>query len=275
MEASEPIHVLGSTRENGVTEASKDAMEASELMHVLGSHRASAEVHLVEASDLRAFSCEIMHRSFHAMWSCLWRRYVYIFPLAPVDADLREAARVHNRGATDVPEASEEMHSKGRMEDDFCKAVEVEDGSVGVLEDVACRANSMLKALEEKELDYYAFGRSTPAGKSCTCCMHHASAVLTTLPTVAHNADNERPRIPVLVFQFVGNRFLRRMVRTLVATAVRESIVGQAEYMPQVSGALLDVARTADRLASAPPAPACGLCFAGAGYEGDRAQPLL
>jgi tRNA U38,U39,U40 pseudouridine synthase TruA len=68
----------------------------------------------------------------------------------------------------------------------------------------------------------------------------------------------------VLCVELVGNRFLRRMVRVLVATAIRESIPEAARY-PQADDALLLIAGERDRLASAPGAPGEGLGFCEAG----------
>ena len=68
------------------------------------------------------------------------------------------------------------------------------------------------------------------------------------------------PGVRVLCVELVGNRFLRRMVRVLVATAMRESIPAAARY-PGADDSLLRIAEERDRLASAPAAPGEGLCF--------------
>jgi tRNA U38,U39,U40 pseudouridine synthase TruA len=252
------------------TTAVFDTMHVSERS---GERRLDTQPDQAQSSDLKAFSCEVVPRSFHATWSCKWRRYVYVFPLAPVDTHMRAAASAHNGGVPAVPDARELPHACIRK--DMHGVLEMEERDYSAWGDVASRANVMLGALEGCELDYYAFGRSTPKGKNCRCFMHYASALLASLPAGGTVADTKRSRIPVLVFQLVGDRFLRRMVRTLVATTVRESIVGSAEHPLEVRKALLAVVRTEDRLVSAPSAPACGLCFAGAGYSGDEPQLLL
>jgi tRNA U38,U39,U40 pseudouridine synthase TruA len=247
-----------------------------DIMHVSersGERRLDTQPDQAQSSDLKAFSCEVVPRSFHATWSCKWRRYVYIFPLAPVDTHMRAEASAHNGGVPAVPDAREFPHA--RIRKDMHGVLEMEERDYYAWGDVASRANVMLGALEGCELDYNAFGRSTPKGKNCRCLLHYASALLASLPAGGTVTDTKRSRIPVLVFQLVGDRFLRRMVRTLVATTVRESIVGSAEHPGEVRNALLTVVRTEDRLVSAPSAPACGLCFAGAGYNGDEPQLLL
>lgn len=64
-----------------------------------------------------------------------------------------------------------------------------------------------------------------------------------------------------------ANRFLRRMMRVLVSTAVRESIPAAAALPEAGDGVLLRLAETRDRLLTAPPAPAVGLCLVGVGYR--------
>ncbi|GLI61746.1 hypothetical protein VaNZ11_004166 [Volvox africanus] len=68
----------------------------------------------------------------------------------------------------------------------------------------------------------------------------------------------------VLCIELVGNRFLRRMVRVLVSTALREATPGAGRCGGR-EDALLDCLE-AGRTATAMPAPAAGLCFVGAGY---------
>ena len=67
--------------------------------------------------------------------------------------------------------------------------------------------------------------------------------------------------------ELVGSRFLRRMVRVLVATALREATPGGgAAGFGGGADALLRCLE-AGREATAMAAPAAGLCFAGAGYD--------
>ena len=76
-----------------------------------------------------------------------------------------------------------------------------------------------------------------------------------------------------LLVELQGSRFLRRMVRVLVATALRESVPGAARVAGGGADVLVQLAQERDRCATALPAPALGLCFAGVGY--DLPPPLL
>ncbi|GIL92630.1 hypothetical protein Vretifemale_20094 [Volvox reticuliferus] len=97
---------------------------------------------------------------------------------------------------------------------------------------------------------------ATPAGPGLG---KHLSRVLGT-EGFAAGATNPR----LLCIELVGNRFLRRMVRVLVSTALREATPGAGRCGGR-EDALLDCL-AAGRMATAMPAPAVGLCFAGAGY---------
>jgi tRNA pseudouridine38-40 synthase len=65
----------------------------------------------------------------------------------------------------------------------------------------------------------------------------------------------------LLVFEIVANAFLYRMVRTMVGTLIK---VGRGQLSPDEIGTLLEVK---ERAATAPPAPACGLCLVQVAYE--------
>jgi hypothetical protein len=62
------------------------------------------------------------------------------------------------------------------------------------------------------------------------------------------------------------------MVRVLVATALRESLAAAARAPAGGADALVELAAAHDRMGTALPAPAVGLCFAGVGY-GDLPPP--
>lgn len=119
-----------------------------------------------------------------------------------------------------------------------------------------------LEPLVGEPLDYAALGRGVPRGKDTRCTLLAASASAVHLPEEAIRID------------LVGDRFLRRMVRTLVASAVwaaRRDAEGMGEQQAGDDGVLLlrRMATSGDQHETAHPAPPLGLCFAGRGGEGD------
>jgi len=65
----------------------------------------------------------------------------------------------------------------------------------------------------------------------------------------------------VLVVELTANRFLRRMVRKLVATAIR------AAAFPEEENSFTKILEACDSSRSAPPLPSIGLCLVGVGYD--------
>ncbi|KAK3239106.1 hypothetical protein CYMTET_50943 [Cymbomonas tetramitiformis] len=152
-------------------------------------------------------------------------------------------------------------------------------------------------------LNFYSFGRDTPKGKDTMCVMLHTSATsgvrlfsicprswLPVARTLRFARDLHAvlpDGVPVLCIELVANRFLRRQVRVLVATAVRsalclqsctteehpsESVTDKALTNSDAAGmdTLLRFTETEDRQVTAWPAPASGLCFAGVGYPDEH-----
>lgn len=134
-------------------------------------------------------------------------------------------------------------------------------------------------------LDYTAFARSNgrQSGEASMCRLLRCRVGPAMLPCGTE----------VILIEVVGTRFLRQMVRVLVATAVREAArraeiekhatsstdraAVAAPGAPTCGDVLLRYAQLPSecpqlsiseiRAATAPPAPAVGLCFADVGYE--------
>lgn len=114
------------------------------------------------------------------------------------------------------------------------------------------RLDSMLQRLEGHELDYVALSYGRVKTETTLCTLYHCRASLVTL-----SVTKER----VLCIELVGNRFLRRMVRILVATALRQVLNNESENDVD---ALLEIVKSRDRRQSARKAPPSGLIFVGA-----------
>ena len=128
------------------------------------------------------------------------------------------------------------------------------------------RLNTMLGALKQQELDYVAmsYGKVKTQSTLCNLQVARAFCVNTTGggdPEKVHSA---------LCIQLVGDRFLRRMVRILVSTALRAALSydasGDDEPCDEAKR-LVDILQSKDRRMSARPAPPQGLLFAGASFE--------
>jgi tRNA pseudouridine(38-40) synthase len=194
--------------------------------------------------------------AFHATFAATHRRYVYILPMRQGFNEAR------------TPRASL-------------------DASV---------IDRILAPLVGHDVDMFAFARATPEGKNPNVRFVVARAFQATLPistsaeaddfgadvdagirrsraTIDRSAhgnlaaddddDTAQPsETDVIVIELIADRFLRRLVRCLVSTAVREA----ANYAGSDT-VLLDIAACRDRKAVAPPAPALGLVFAGVSYS--------
>jgi tRNA pseudouridine(38-40) synthase len=122
----------------------------------------------------------------------------------------------------------------------------------------AAEVNAQLAQLVGFPLDYAALGRGLPKGKNTVTTLLHASASEVWLPAGVQRAGTTSAiRIDV-----TGDRFIRRQVRCLVATAVLAARSNTGD-----DRMLLRMATCGDQRQSAPAAPALGLCFAEAGYR--------
>lgn len=143
--------------------------------------------------------------------------------------------------------------------------------------------------------DYSALGRGVPRGKETRCTLLRARASTVVLPFGATDVGEavaaSQPSSAAIRIEIVGDRFLRRMVRTLVASAVwaaqREGaavgtdtsleddtssggVLRSNAVVPAASSSLLmRMATSGEQTQTAHPAPARGLVFAGAGGESD------
>ncbi|MBK6684839.1 MAG: hypothetical protein IPG45_10225 [Deltaproteobacteria bacterium] len=103
------------------------------------------------------------------------------------------------------------------------------------------RLDRMLGALQGRRC-FGAFARDTPPGQSTVRSLREARAR-------REQVDGQA----MIRFDLLADAFLRRMVRVLVATAIREAVAGAADE------ALVVLAAAGDRRGTALPAPAEGL----------------
>ncbi|KAL2897907.1 tRNA pseudouridine synthase A [Bienertia sinuspersici] len=194
-------------------------------------------------------------RAFHPNFCAKWRRYLYIFPLEKTEnfcSDKSHKCR-ENEIAEDNPE--EKAKDLPDEKDEF-------DGVKKPTSFSVRRVDQLLRQLEGKLLSYKMFARDTKAsrniGPPTECFVYHARAAEARLSS--SNKDHT-DGVRVMCIELVANRFLRRMVRVLVATVVREAAAGSEEDV------LLKLMEATCRRATAPPAPPDGLCLVDVGYS--------
>lgn len=209
---------------------------------------------------LRVVNLEQVSRTFHPNFSAQWRRYVYILPLHDLEIEGTHA----QENSTATPSGTVEISGENKDGRDSKIPRKPERFDVVAV-------NELLSQLEGQPLSYTVFARDTKTSRSrgapTECIIYHARAAVAELPMMDDVFEKERRR--VMCVELVANRFLRKMVRVLVATSIREAAAGAPR------DGLLRLMGTTCRRATAPPAPACGLCLAEVSYNDFSAANLL
>ncbi|XP_052199746.1 uncharacterized protein LOC127806467 isoform X2 [Diospyros lotus] len=208
---------------------------------------------------LRVVSASEVSRVFHPNFSAKWRRYLYIFPLNGGEREtsiLGDAENI-NFGENYCSQRYAERIGEETVEDSLQSAKDGLQSKLSMFK--ISKVNQLFYQLEGKLLSYKMFARDTKAsrniGPPTECFIYHIRAAEARLP---HPKDEEGTK--VMCVELVANRFLRKMVRVLVATAIREAAAGAEEDI------LLKLMDATCRRATAPPAPPDGLCLVDVGY---------
>lgn len=170
---------------------------------------------------LRIFQCIQAPRSFHALFSATWRRYIYAFPLHTAGADTESHTGSKWFPAVVYPLSGEYNATTTASVDVDCAFI-----------------NEALSRLVGRSLHYnaYATGEHVHGGEpdpKDLCILYKADCRVVDIgeyrginnaqmPTYTSH-DGNSARLALFV-ELVGNRFLRKMVRRLAATVIRESI---------------------------------------------------
>ena len=213
---------------------------------VLARMRASEPV---TSGRLNAYECFRVPKSFNARSCATWQRYLYLFPLnrglhdGGIDVDLafvqQALARIEGRELPYNGLAVGDDRNVGDGLKDFCtlyraQAFIVDIGQSGA--DVDANANP-----------------GTGPGADAAGAVGEEST-----------EGNGEPTGQAICVELVGSRFLRQMVRIIVATAVREGVRPPAERRVSV---LEDICLSRDRTQASVPVPGEALCFSGVGYD--------
>ncbi|XP_020215465.1 uncharacterized protein LOC109799346 [Cajanus cajan] len=196
---------------------------------------------------LRVISVSEVSRVFHPNFSAKWRRYLYIFPL--IDGGYRDQSSDNGEFCDGFK--YNEIHDSANKD-------ELENEKKSYVFSVS-KVNQLLRKLEGRLLSYKMFARDTKAsrndGPPTECFVYHARAMEVSLPSTDYGEETK-----VMCVELVANRFLRKMVRVLVATSIREAAAGAED------DALIKLMDATCRRATAPPAPPDGLCLVDVGY---------
>jgi tRNA U38,U39,U40 pseudouridine synthase TruA len=116
------------------------------------------------------------------------------------------------------------------------------------------RLNHTLQQLEGKELDYVGLSYGKVKTETTLCTLELCRASLVTL-----SWSHKR----LVCVELVGDRFLRRMVRILVSTALRQ-VLSEEDPGKHEEDALIHLIETRERKLAARAAPPFGLIFVSA-----------
>lgn len=186
----------------------------------------------IHMNSLCIWSVSEVSSNFHPSFGSKSRSYIYM-----IDASALNDLLVQN--------SFEKVHLNSNGENKVLLRLLVE------------RINHLLNPLVGEELDYLAFSYGRIKTENTLCRLSHACARLVH-DNQYHLSDHPGSNVAVAI-ELTGNRFLRRMVRILVATVL------QLALSPNLSNTtLLEIIQSLDRSQTAPPAPAAGLVFIGA-----------
>ncbi|KAL3776544.1 hypothetical protein ACHAW5_008706 [Stephanodiscus triporus] len=126
---------------------------------------------------------------------------------------------------------------------------------------MAPRMNAILRTLEGKKLDYNSLSYGKVKSQTTLCTLYHARAGIVEWVCGNYGTGAPAQNKRAICIELVGDRFLRRMVRILVATALRE-----ANCVDCNPDAILNILLAGDRNRGARAAPPDGLIFVGAQF---------
>ena len=203
------------------------------VQQLVNEHIAANRGGGISSVGLHIQSVECVGDEFHPTFGATARAYVYLFDLPMNDDNNNEHS--YNKSLVSVP-----------------------------------RMNALLQTLVNRELDYIGMSYGKVKSQTTLCILFHARASIVELVCCSDRLDYDggssslfsKTRRRAICIELVGDRFLRRMVRILVATVMRE-----ANCSSYVDFALLNIIHARDRSLAASPAPPDGLLFVGADFS--------
>lgn len=211
---------------------------------------------LLLSVGLCCINVEQVSEKFHPTFDACCRAYIYLIDAPPLLALCQEMIPGRNRNFT--------------------------------LEEIVGVMNSMFGMIEGKTLDYIAFSFGKVKTENTLCILSHIRARVVQTNCGHHNGGNgHEQKMTAVAIELVGDRFLRRMVRILVSTTIREVLlelqkkngqgliretIDEAEMETRsrtttASTRLLSIVKKEDRSQTAKAAASDGLLFVGARFR--------
>ncbi|XP_071910089.1 uncharacterized protein [Coffea arabica] len=212
---------------------------------------------------INAISVTEVSREFHPNFSAKWRRYLYVFPFndgkeaelsSQVEKDLNEHDYTFtlDNGLHDYKDQIEAGNKPTRFE--VSKVNQLLSQLEGLIRFIVSGYDVIqIRSCYYRDIECHF--SPNKFGPPTECFVFHARATEAILPCTQAGSETK-----IMCIELVANRFLRKMVRVLVATAVREAAAGAEE------DALLKLMDATCRRATAPPSPPDGLCLVDVGY---------
>ncbi|KAL7457623.1 hypothetical protein ACHAWC_009232 [Mediolabrus comicus] len=165
----------------------------------------------------------------------------------------RDETRLH---VSKVEQVGTDFHpSFGAVSRSYVYLIDLEDDESRIAASLVPKLDRMLRELEGKELDYFALSHGKVKTETTICTLLHARASIVEFLGNKCCGNSLQTNKQALCFELVGNRFLRREVRLLVGTALREAHRGCDDQ------ALLKILESKDRRKRSRAAPPDGLMF--------------
>jgi tRNA pseudouridine(38-40) synthase len=213
---------------------------------------ATAEATPLPSLGLKCTHIRRVSKNFHPTFGATCRAYTYLIDIDWKEEDSTTTTTTRTTSTTTTSPSS--------------------SSSITLTTRQIQRLNQMLEYLQDQELDYFAMSYGKLKTQTTNCTLYHAKACLVQYGTTTTTTTTERPRT-ALCIELVGNRFLRRMVRILVSTALQLAVQDDNNNNNNQSNedpaSLYHVIQTRDRSVTAKPAPPKGLIFVGARFEND------
>jgi tRNA pseudouridine(38-40) synthase len=201
---------------------------------------------------LQVYDCFRVPHKFNARSCATWRRYLYLLPL--------NLGEFHDNIDIDINFVNEALKLIENISLPYNGFAHGENRNVGEgLEDFCTlyRAKAYIVSTENRST-----GDIVNTNQDIVSFPKTTKDRLTGL--ISETNSRYTPTSRAMCIELVGSRFLRKMVRILVATAARESVLPADIRNVNI---LIDICHSGNRLLTAVSLPGEALCFAGVGYD--------